>query len=860
MSSLRVLLVGDNPNIVLFASRFQLANSVELFHVGKSPSNSFQVDTDSYGSEKFQLQNHFTSLQELVDECTRTDRAGIAMDLVVLSASSLQELSNTASELEPLTNSNTKIFLESSGSIQLEPFVKQFIKESNVLSVVSDFDIRETATNTFKQFGAKQGDHPNKMYLGVSTMISLATYPQNIVNLLNTFQKLFSKLFPEQVIDLCSYHPIEYLSKQWEVAIPRLCFDPLLIILEETHPAGLDQQILAKPLISGLVAEALKIAASMGVKLGPSWDNEASLLKKWAQHNADEVPSLLYHFIHRTASLNIDLLWLQVILLADDYNIKTPYMEFLYSMITQLQNINQGASKWFVRIEDHNGQATAEHTDNLNRKIQELSNTLVAKDNQLDTLNNNVTELQKQLQSNQRETAETVKNYQTQINTLNEKLKTLTVATSVHDTAVSNTNVDNYKPTGTPNLNDLEDVALFGVNYGESPLKNNLKAHGSEINGTSSNGSATSQNLNANSSDSNNSQIDDMDKSMQEKELELKRRELELQERELELQRRALQNQFQQQQQPYPQPRHPKMPPMNGNSATPPPSSQQQQQQQMGGRKSSYNQIYQQPYAPNMRGNRNMHGATSAPSSSSNNLIDPMSSSMPYNNGFQGSQQQQSQQMAPYNSASQQYPIKPTSRKNRSSNMPNFRNPSTSNLGNFGMPGGNGAMGNGIAGSIPPSLNSQSRLNSLSSQSMPLANRIRQRQPQQSSSFNNLHAASRNNPGIPSNQNFAQQQRQLSSNSASDIHQMANMSTNTVVHNDLAADRFTPTGQNNDSATVTTRPEARQPIQFGTPPIPQAPSNDITSSPASMETTDTKTEEKKKKKKFGLFKKKIRSR
>lgn len=61
---------------------------------------------------------------------------------------------------------------------------------------------------------------------------------------------------------------------------------------------------------------------------------------------------MVYHFIHQTTPLNIDILLLQTILLADDFGIKTPYLEFLYSVLSQFERLNSGKSKWFIRSDE----------------------------------------------------------------------------------------------------------------------------------------------------------------------------------------------------------------------------------------------------------------------------------------------------------------------------------------------------------------------------------------------------------------------------------------------------------------------------------------------------------------------------
>lgn len=966
MSSLKVLLIGDNPNIILIASRFQLAKSVDLFHISDSTSNSYIMETLPYGKEQFTLDNHYHSIESMLK---KFDVKRDSLDLIILSSNSLQDLSNLSVSLLPLVDNNTKIFIESTGSIQLEPFVRMSMNgkfKNNILSMISNFDIRQIKSddtnNIYREFDTfGDGDEPT-FYLGDS---SVEIYTDNTRTLLNTFQRLFMKLFPNVNISTCESQAKRYLSLQWSLALTQICFDPLLIIFEELNPRNLKDQILAKPLISGLISETLTIISSMKIKLDNQFKNEDNLLKYWEQRYAkhkNSLPSLVYRFVNQIGSLNIDLVWLQIILIADDHNIKTPYLEFLYSIFSQLKRINQNESTWYkritddIKIEDNNAKEELHNKNNiiddLKNQIFDLNTKLSMKTDKLIDNETNLNNLQQKLQSLQKKENE----YQSQIDSLKVQITDLMQVSNSQQIPANNSvpNDNNcriakmklnsqtkYNATGTPDLNDLQDLAVFGVTYnGESPSKadSNVNAnHNASINSfnnannlkvppvssamqqsASSNGSNTSQNLQ--SLDSNTSRSDDTT----ERELELKRKELELQERELELQRRALQQQ-QQQQQYAQQQRQPNLMMMNGNMNSMPPMNNNNMNnmnkkinngnaRNMHG--ASPNNLTTVSSQPNMMSNASMISNNTIPVSS-NNFIDPISSNiLTFNNNNTNPNYPQPQRGSP---PSQQNPhgyhphtIKPTSRKNRNSNMPNLRNPSNTNVNSFqtNMMGPQSQV-------IPPTMHSHSRLNSLSSQSMQFSTQLRQQIPLQqtySKSFNNINsmnkptAANFDNPssntninpsskntsinnningnnnsyGNPtsSNNNFinntTSSQRQPSSASM-DINNVSHLSTSSVIHNNDYQNMNNNSSGGNSLANAPIVTNAAMntangttmkfndnttnhvPIQLGTPTIPQSAPN-LQHSPASFisnDTTDTNDSEKKKKKKFGnLFKKK----
>ncbi|KAL3230545.1 Protein PAM1 [Nakaseomyces bracarensis] len=908
MSSLRVLVVGNNPNTLLYASRFQLAKSVDLYHVSDADSDVFEVETIAYGFDRFQLSRHYQSVKQLLSGVDHT-----VFDLIILSASSLQELSSVAAQLKPVVNSNTKIFLESSGFIQLEPFVKMSMDSahSNVFSIVSDFDIREVEKNKYKQF-ALNNVTKNTIWLGEckpakSNVSGSQQYSKNVVALLETFERLFQKLFPKDMVDLCNTTPVDFLSKQWAVAMPKVCFDPLLIMLEETNPAELNNQIIAKPLISGLVTEVITVARSMGAKLGTNLDNENHMLQYWTDQyclssHEIEMPALVYHFIHKTAPLNIDMSLLQIILLADDFGIKTPYLEFLYSVMSQYQKLNEGQSKWFKRVDGKESNSTTsnmemaallEEKEQLSNKISNLTNSLAQRDNFIEKLesekNQNsgmTTDLENQIEilrnelNNEKQKAQfTIQEYESKLNAAQQSLEM--AKNQPMKSPVKQVMQEDYKSTGTPNLRDIEDIAVFGVNY-NSPL-------GQEVNSPKKESmeNGKSENVEAQEKAMENGGNDELKR----RELELRKKELELQERELELQKKAMQPMppHMQQQQPQqfpphqqhqmlPQQQQQHMPAQqwNGKGGQPMPMPNQQvppQQMAMSnsggnipqmmngaGRKPSYPQLQQ---SANVRNNRNMHGVMPAQqqTASTSNFVDPISSGMVVSNSFE--QQPQSQfmpQQQPQPQQSNHVPanVKRTSRKNRHSNMPNIGNASSIGLNNFGA----APVGNG----------SQSRLNSLSASNLP-AMQHRLRQTNSNLALNNINnkSSSRLNMPQPVKQNelqmnggFQSQQRQLSSSTTMD--HIGDISTNSVVHNAM------PYQNGNENSM--SQPQLQQPNgaakdftqsppplhQFGSSnngsPVAPPTAQFSSSQDSGINNTSTDEEEKEgKKKKFGFFKK-----
>ncbi|KAG0671632.1 hypothetical protein C6P45_000123 [Maudiozyma exigua] len=401
-TTVKVLLAGNNPNIFLYTSRFQLGKNIELYHVSDSKSSTYEIETLSNGNQHVSIDNHFTSIANLHEALTSSgEEKDFKLDVIILSANSLKDLSSLPAQLKPLLTNKTKIVIESTGFIQLESFLKNAkeLNELNIFSIMTDYDIRQVANNQFKQFNTK-GDTQRHIYIGGKTANATVTkkkkglslkdsskYPSDMTKALSSLESLLKDILPEDTVSNCHKSYNDFLSKQWNLAMFKICLDPLLIIFEETDSKKLVEQVLAKPLISGIITELITISKNMSVKLDPNMENENKIIESWLkEYNGDKIPSLLYNFIQRTAELNLDLLILQPILLADDFNIKTPYLEFLYTIMCQIEKLNNDTSEWFVRAE----------------KLQSFKQQLTAMTKSRDQFSDNCKQLTANVEQNQK--------------------------------------------------------------------------------------------------------------------------------------------------------------------------------------------------------------------------------------------------------------------------------------------------------------------------------------------------------------------------------------------------------------------------------------------------------------------------
>jgi ketopantoate reductase len=491
MSHLNVLVVGENPNVLFYAKQLHESGKFAVHLISKDLNTQQKVRFTGAVTGQFDPEFMLNSLEDVKK---------VSYDVVVLSAHSLQEISTLSTQLSPLLGKNTIILVESTGFVNLEPFVTNCLPQKlnlSVFSILTSLDIRQTSRNEFSVMGSKT------IYIGQSGTIN-SKYAKAVLTDLKALGNILQ--VNEVEVILRSTH-LEFLAEQWKFAIPRICFDPLLILFEESSPQALTKQILAKPLLSGLVTEMITVAKTMGCKLPQGSDNESQLLKTWSvphqQGKGDymDSPSLFYNFFYKN-KLNIDMLLLQPILLADDHGIKTPYLEFLYATLCQFEKLNTQSSLFFKRNDSADNSELKREVEKLNVSLAshaEEYKTLVRQNEQLqvdlrdkeqsvlvlDSIRAENQQLQKSYQqkSKQFQLAEQqISQLQHQLDQLEQKLQhekvqklQLTQKESSPPVAqvpsVILKHIELPQPSkpavlsegGTPDLRDLTDVALYST-------------------------------------------------------------------------------------------------------------------------------------------------------------------------------------------------------------------------------------------------------------------------------------------------------------------------------------------------------------------------------------------------------------
>ncbi|QRG39002.1 hypothetical protein FDK38_003424 [Candidozyma auris] len=445
----QLLTVGSNPNLLFYAWRLQNTEACNVTVVDPTiaPSSPIHFKSTVFGDVSFTPSLTANSVQHLPQSAT--------FDYVILSVPNLQQFQDACTQIMPLLRSDALIVVESTGYVNLEPFVvsslPKNIRDVSVCSIMNESDIKRAPGFDSNVCFHRALSSDLRIYLGVSSGATSNLVPSKESKTFARFFKMWQLAQEDSkgaISLLKSTNPREFMTYQWKQALPRLVLNPLSVIFEEPYPQDLSRQILAKPLITGLVNEVFKIIKKMDCKLVKGFENETNLIKNWSayfplpeekQGNYPpyyESNTLFYDFYHQR-EIEVDLLLLQPILLGDDHGVKTPYLENLYSILCQLLKMNteQGSALFLRKLDGYDAkrnelEAMTKNLKQLSMEKYEFENTyeqrskqLQKVESQIESQNQLLSQLSSEHEARKREFSSTQQSHESRLADINAQLQ-----------------------------------------------------------------------------------------------------------------------------------------------------------------------------------------------------------------------------------------------------------------------------------------------------------------------------------------------------------------------------------------------------------------------------------------------------
>ncbi|XBW36467.1 hypothetical protein QEN19_002045 [Hanseniaspora menglaensis] len=342
-----ILTIGDNSLIALYnwaLSNNTLPATHSIFHYSQSVNTNKCVVKLNDLIIRSNSQNQIKD----IDSFSLLSTLSIKFDLIVMHCNSLVAYSDVFSELidnKLLSSTKTKIIIENTGSIPLNDFAELSFPEE--LSSSLDFYYSLSKVN-FKPTVNEKNEIEYELKTNGNNQIQLTTLSKTNFDDDREITTLMKKIFRPYQIDFFYVDNQEKAFNDiWKHAIHSIVIQPLMIIFELESFKELEKYILCKPLLKGLFQELTKIYITKLKYEDVDLKNLKAYFKWLFSMSESLVPLELIEFECNLKS-NFDLNILYPILLADDLKEKIPYLEFLYSILQQLDNYRHNNSRNFI--------------------------------------------------------------------------------------------------------------------------------------------------------------------------------------------------------------------------------------------------------------------------------------------------------------------------------------------------------------------------------------------------------------------------------------------------------------------------------------------------------------------------------
>lgn len=382
--AINILTIGNHSFINLYnwaLSNSEQESNLNIFHYSKEVTNndiSVKLnDLQMNSNEKTKIKN--------IETFSRFKNSTIKFDFVIMYCSSLEEYSEILSnivEYSLLEFNSTKIIIENTGSIPLNNFVSLSLPEE----IKDNIDIYYSLNKVnFRPVASAKNADEYELKTSNNNKIQLSKLKDEKNNSCDkTMLQLMSKVFkPYQIDFIYIEDSVEALNEIWRYSIFFIVVQPLMIMFELESLKELEKFILCKPLLKGLFNELTKIYGSQTSSEDANLKNLKSYFK-WLLSKDDSLNFLELIQFENKMECSFDLNILYPILLADEMKIKIPYMEFLYSVLQQLNNYRFNKSNSFISKNKYTAQLE-QLTVKLNNLESQLNNKVTVLSDKIKT-------------------------------------------------------------------------------------------------------------------------------------------------------------------------------------------------------------------------------------------------------------------------------------------------------------------------------------------------------------------------------------------------------------------------------------------------------------------------------------------
>lgn len=319
-------------------------------------------------------------------------------DYVLISPASLKALASTPRVLltaGAVLPGHTLVLVDAAYSVGLHDMLAQRFPDNPVCAIATTANVR-LAPPTMTQLTGHKDDTLSTattpfspplllLHTGDNTNTLISPLPERFAGDAGFVRRQTALVRALNASGVSASVRTDYDQEQWRLALPFVALQPLAVFLEASTPAALLSDVLAKPLYTGIAAEIAAIArrhadvtlpqdylatalaqfSAQSQQLQATQPNQKAMFTMSASSSSSssssltyavgtgpahaDAPVLFYNFFHGLP-VPVDTLLLQLILLADESSVRTPYIESAFAYLSRLLACNEGKSAVLGRI------------------------------------------------------------------------------------------------------------------------------------------------------------------------------------------------------------------------------------------------------------------------------------------------------------------------------------------------------------------------------------------------------------------------------------------------------------------------------------------------------------------------------
>ncbi|RSL96604.1 hypothetical protein CEP52_011358 [Fusarium oligoseptatum] len=324
---LRILSVGGNPVSAFLSWRLQATNACDVTLVWKSgyehvAQYGISFKSPTFGNERFKPRHVVRNPEDAASA-----REG-PFDYVVLCVKALPDVYDLASVIDSVvTPQHTCILINTTNTLGVEAALEERFPTNVVLSLVSGAELAQLGQSEFEHKG------PTDIWIGPASRN--ANIPQSIQE--DMAQALAVTLSSGQVE--CKVSP-NIRQQQYERVMGPIAFHPISVIFETPNHAALLEKVGVRDMVSEVLDELLRLAASNGCKFDA--DFKQKTIDEMTKASGE---SIMWQDYVARRPMEIETYLGSPVKLARDNKVSVPRIETLYAILHNLNTVNRNRPK-----------------------------------------------------------------------------------------------------------------------------------------------------------------------------------------------------------------------------------------------------------------------------------------------------------------------------------------------------------------------------------------------------------------------------------------------------------------------------------------------------------------------------------